>query len=81
MVITLTFNFRVILTIMTSGTFYPPLVCLWGRLQAHVSRKSKRLIHESVTRCVTRCQVTRGTVEHVIRNSMGNEIWSIYFVG
>ena len=23
--------------------------------QAHVSRKSKRLIHESVTRCVTRC--------------------------
>ena len=24
------------------------------RLQAHVSRKSKRLIHESVTRCVTR---------------------------
>ena len=23
--------------------------------QAHVSRKSQRLIHERVTRCVTRC--------------------------
>ena len=28
--------------------------------QAHVSRKSKRLIRERVTHCVTRCKVTRG---------------------
>ena len=33
--------------------------------QAHVSRKSQRLIHERVTRCVTRCSVTRGTVEYL----------------
>ena len=49
--------------------------------QAHVSRKSQRLIHERVTRCVTRCKVTkrnRWKFEHVITNSMGNEIWSIY---
>ena len=32
--------------------------------KAHVSRKSERLIHESVTRCVTRCYVSRGTVEN-----------------
>ena len=38
--------------------------------------KSKRLIHESVTRCVTQCKFTRGTLE--IRNSLGNEIRSIY---
>ena len=45
-----------------------------------VSRKNPRLIHESVTRCVTRCSVTRNRwkFEHVIRNSMENEIWSIY---
>ena len=33
--------------------------------QAHVSRKSHRSIHERVTRCVTRCSVTRGTVENL----------------
>ena len=33
--------------------------------QAHVSRKSQRLTHERVTRCVTRCQVTKGTVENL----------------
>ena len=38
--------------------------------QTHVSRKRERLIHECVTRCVTQCEVTRGTV-------MGNEIWSV----
>ena len=52
-----------------------PLLMTAETAKAHISKKSKRLIHESVTRCVTRCQVTR--VEHVIKNSIGNEIWSI----
>ena len=50
-------------------------------VQAHVSRKSKRLPHESATRFVTRCLVTRGNrweFKHLIRNSMGNAIWLIY---
>ena len=33
--------------------------------KAYVSRKSERLFHESVTRCVTRCYVSRGTVENL----------------
>ena len=47
--------------------------------QAHVSRKSKWLIHGSVTYCVIRCCYERNhwEFEHVIRNSMGNEISSI----
>ena len=50
--------------------------------QAHVLRKANdRLIHESVTRCVTRCWVTRGTVENL--NTLyeivgGNKICSFY---
>ena len=32
--------------------------------KAHVTRKSERLIHESVARCVTRCYVSLGTVEN-----------------
>ena len=50
-------------------------------VQAHVSRKSKRLTHESATRFVTRCLVTRGNrweFKHLIRNSMGNAIWLIH---
>ena len=38
--------------------------------RAHVMRKSKRLIHESVTRCVTRCYVTRGNVENLTRSRL-----------
>ena len=45
--------------------------------QAHASRKSQRLIHERVTRCVTWYQDTRGTVEN-LNISIENEIWSIY---
>ena len=45
--------------------------------QAHASRKSQRLIHERVTRCVTWYQDTRGTVEN-LNSSIENEIWSIY---
>ena len=33
--------------------------------ETHVSRKSKWSIHESVTRCVTGCYVTSGTVENL----------------
>ena len=33
--------------------------------QAHVSRKRKRLIHESRTCCVMWCSVMRGTVENL----------------
>ena len=50
-------------------------------VQAHVSRKSKRLINESATRFVTRYLFTRGNrweFKHLIRNSMGNAIWLIY---
>ena len=48
--------------------------------RAHVSRKSQRLINKRVTRCVTSVLSygrNRWKFEHVIRNSMGNEIWSI----
>ena len=50
-------------------------------VQAHVSRKSKRLIDESATRFVTRYLFTRGNrweFKHLIRNSMGKVIWLIY---
>ena len=43
--------------------------------QAHISRLGKRLVHESVTRCVTWCYVTR--VVHVIKSGRVNQIWSI----
>ena len=33
--------------------------------QAHASTKSQWLIHERVTRSVTQCWVTRGTVENL----------------
>ena len=52
-----------------------PLLMSVEAARAHISRKSKRLIHESVRRCVTRCYVTR--IEHVVKNSMWNQIWSI----
>ena len=45
--------------------------------QVHVSRKSKRLNHEIVTRCVTRCfksfKRNHWEFAHVIRNSMGKK--------
>ena len=41
--------------------------------QAHVSRKSQRLIHENVTRCVTWCYVTIGTVENL--NTLKRIVW------
>ena len=40
---------------------------------AHVSRKRQRLIPESVTRCVTRCLVTKGTVENL--NTLKGIVW------
>ena len=43
--------------------------------QGHVSRKSQRLIHERVRVSYSR---NRWKFEHVIRNIIGNEIWSIY---
>ena len=44
------------------------------------SRKSQLIIHESVTRWVTWCWVTRGTFENLTsyKEWLGNEIWSIY---
>ena len=42
-------------------------------VQVHVSRKSQRLIYESVTRCVARCEVTRGTVENL--NMLQGIVW------
>ena len=39
--------------------------------ETRVSRKSKWSIHESVTRCVTGCYVTSGTVENL------NTLWGI----
>ena len=41
--------------------------------QAHVSRKSHRLVHESVMRCVIRCYVTRGAVENL--NTLYGIVW------
>ena len=46
-----------------------PLLMSAEAARAHVSRKGKRIIHESVQRCVTQCQVTR--FEHVIKNHRG----------
>ena len=46
-----------------------PLLMSAEAARAHVSRKSKRKIHESVQRCVTKCQVTR--FEHVMKNRKG----------
>ena len=43
-----------------------PLLMSAEAARAHVSRKSKRKIHEGVQRCVTQCQVTR--FEHAIKN-------------
>ena len=39
--------------IMSSNVY--AIIVLSQVAQAHVSRKSQRLIHERVTRCVTRC--------------------------
>ena len=50
-------------------------------VQAHVSRKSNRIINESASRFVIRYLFTRGNrweFKHLIRNSMGNVIWLIY---
>ena len=49
--------------------------------QAHALRKRKRLIDESVARCVTRCLVTQGTDENrnvLLGIELGKEIWPIY---
>ena len=46
-----------------------PLLMSAEVARAHISRKSKRKIHEGVQRCVTQCQVTR--FEHVIKNRKG----------
>ena len=62
-----------------SSHIYNAACPLWMTAEAaqvHIFRKCKRLTHESVTRCVTRCKVT--WVDHVIKNSMGNEIWLIW---
>ena len=48
--------------------------------QARVSSRSKRVIHESITRCDSVLSYERNLweFEHVTRNSMGSEMRSIY---
>ena len=48
--------------------------------QARASRKSQLLIHYRITRCVTRCSLREEPLKiwTRYRNSIGNEIWSIY---
>ena len=55
-------------------------IVLSQAVQAHASRKSQRLIHVRVTRYALRVVWLGVKFGHVIRNSIGNEIWSIYDV-
>ena len=47
--------------------------CIWEFQCAPQGAKSKRLIYESVTRCVTRCYVTRGSFENL--NTSKRIVW------
>ena len=41
--------------VIQNPVFFVYAIVLSQAAQAHISRKSQRLIHERVTRCVTRC--------------------------
>ena len=58
---------------------YPLMMSAEG-VQVHVSRKSKRLIHQCHGLCDSVLSYKRNSweFEHIIKNRMGNEIWSIY---